>query len=291
MDMPTNVNSHKQLGLFLVMGDPIAHSLSPLMHNAAYSELGMQLVMTSARVTSTGLPEAIAGVRALGVRGLAVTMPHKAALCALLDHLDPTARSIGAVNTVTNNDGVLTGFNTDWIGIQRPLEKREALSGRRVAILGAGGAAQAAIYACKMKGASVTILNRNESNAACIAEKHGCSWKKLGADSPLGDFEILINTTPVGMGELSELSPVAHTQLLSRHTVFETIYSPHQTKLIQDAKQVGCTIIVGAEMFLEQGAAQFEIHTGIEAPREAMARALQLRSGVPGEIPNMSEKL
>jgi shikimate dehydrogenase len=201
-------------------------------------------------------------------------MPHKNSICELIDRLDPIARTIGAVNTVTNLDGVLTGHNTDWIGIQRPLEKRGSLSTRSVAVLGAGGAAQAAVYACRMKGATVTVFSRDAHKAHALATQHGTSWGTLDASAQLSQFDIIINATPVGMGELADQSPLTISQLHNRQIVFETIYHPRQTKLLSLAKQLGCDIVYGSEMFLEQGAAQFEILTGVQAPRDVMLRAL-----------------
>jgi shikimate dehydrogenase len=264
--------------LYLVIGDPITHTNSPRMHNAAYRAAGINSIMTAARVTLAALPDAISGMKALGIRGLACTMPLKTAICSLVDNLDPVARSIGAVNTVTNSDGMLTGYNTDWIGIQRPLEKRISLARRRVAILGAGGAAQAAIYACRMRGAEVCVFNRTESKAANLAAKFGVTFAKLDEATGLRDFEIVINTTPLGMADSADCSPLTLQQLNSNQVIFETIYSPRETKLLQLAAHAGCQIIYGWEMFLEQGAAQFEILTNTSAPRDVMQTALQTKS-------------
>lgn len=264
-------------GLFLVIGDPIAHSLSPRMHNAAYAERSLNFLMAAAHISSGDLPAAIAGIRAMKIRGLACTMPHKTSLLSLVDVVDPTATRIGAINTVVNNDGVLTGYNTDWIGIQRPLEKRLSLSGRKVALLGAGGAAQAALYACIMKGAHVTVFNRTASRAAALAAPWNASVGTLSPSTSLREYEIIINTTPVGMGELEGTSPlecVGADALCEHHVVFETIYRPRATKLVQDASRRTCQVVYGYEMFLEQGAAQFELHTGISAPREVMLACL-----------------
>jgi shikimate dehydrogenase len=230
--------------------------------------------MAAARVALAALPDAVKGVRALDIRGLACTMPLKTALCTLVDTLDPIANAIGAVNTVTNHDGVLTGYNTDWIGIQRPLEKRLSLSGRRIAILGAGGAAQAAIYACRMRGSTITVFNRTESKAAALAEKFGVVHAKLDQSVVLHDFDVIINATSLGMADMVDASPLHPSQLCSHHLVFETIYKPQTTKLLEYAAQKGAKVVYGWEMFVEQGAAQFEILTNTAAPRDAMAQAL-----------------
>lgn len=271
--MMTDLNA--STAVCMVLGDPIDHSLSPRMHNAAYSAQGLSYVMIGARVTANALPDAMRGIRALNVRGLAVTMPHKVSLLTLLDAIDPTAQTIGAVNTVVNVDGFLTGYNTDWLGIQRPLEKRLSLPGCRVAILGAGGAAQAALYACTVRGASVTVFNRTLEKAQALTYPLGAHAAPLNDNTDVSEYEVIINTTPVGMTHNADRSPIDTTQLSTRHTVFETIYSPRYTTLAHSAREKGCQVILGIEMFIEQGAAQFELHTGVTAPRDVMRSALE----------------
>lgn len=259
----------------LVVGDPIAHSLSPRMHNAAYHAAGVPYVMAAARVVAADLPAAIAGVRALNISGLAVTMPHKVALVSLVDELDPIAQEIGAVNTVVNHSGILVGYNTDWLGIVRPLEQRTTLANKKVALLGAGGAAQAALYACTSHAAAVTIFNRSVAKAQPLGELFGAPVLPLDNSQRFDDFDIIINTTALGMGELAAESPVGAHQLSKHQIVFETIYHPFETKLLTTAHAGGATCIHGLEMFLEQGAAQFELHTGVKAPRAVMKTILQ----------------
>ena len=256
--------------LCLIIGDPVAHSLSPRMHNAAYREMNIQYVMGAARVTEESLREAIAGVRALNIRGLACTMPHKVSICALLDELDPVAMAIGAVNTVVQEKGKLTGFNTDWLGILRPLESKISVRDKRVAVLGAGGAALAAVYACVTAGAVVTIFNRTVSNALSLAKRFGVEVSPLHDSCELARFDIIINTTSVGMSPNVSQSPLAESQIHAHQVIFETIYYPHETQLLRYANTKGATILRGLDMFLEQGAAQFELHTGVKAPRETM---------------------
>lgn len=261
--------------LCLVLGDPISHSLSPAMHNAGYRDAGVPFIMAASHVVPASLPDAIRGVRALGVRGLAVTMPHKVEICALLDHLDPVAAAIGAVNTVVNSGGVLTGHNTDWEGIVRPLERRTPLQGKRVAVLGAGGAAQAAAYGCFSRGASVAIFNRTAQRAHAVAKATGAEVLSLSDVGELKRFDIVINTTSIGMGEASGESPVPPGILASGQIIFETIYHPSSTALVKIAEQAGATAIRGIEMFLAQGLAQFELHTGVKGPHAAMEAVLR----------------
>lgn len=264
------IDSPSNPSVCLIIGDPVAHSLSPRMHNAAYRELHLNFVMGAARVTEGSLAQAITGVRALNVRGLACTMPHKVSICALLDELDPVAATIGAVNTVVQEDGRLKGFNTDWLGILRPLESIMILRDKQVAILGAGGAALAAIYACVSAGAAVTIFNRTLSNATPLAKRFKVDVASLSESCDLERFDVIINTTSVGMSPKTAESPLIEAQLHQHHLVFETIYYPHQTQLLRHATAKGATTLRGLDMFLEQGAAQFELHTGVKAPRETM---------------------
>ena len=261
--------------LCLIIGDPVSHSLSPAMHNAAYAAAGVPFVMAGAHVRAETLPDAMKGMRALGIRGLAVTMPHKVAIMELLDEVDPTATTIGAVNTVVNDNGKLTGYNTDWLGILRPLEKHATLKGKKVALLGAGGAAQAALYACTTKSASVTIFNRSLDRAESIAERFGASVRPLEKAEELSAFDIIINTTAVGMAPDVDASPVPESALTKNQVVFETIYAPVTTKLLRMSASVGAKTISGLDMFLEQGTAQFHLHTGVKAPQEEMEKILR----------------
>jgi shikimate dehydrogenase len=245
------------------------------MHNAAYAVAGIPFIMGAAHVTGESLADAIRGVRALGIRGLAVTMPHKVAIIPMLDAVVPTAQAIGAVNTVVLENGVLTGFNTDWLGILRPLEQRTILRGKRVALLGAGGAAQAALHACTSQGATVTIFNRTVEKAQPIAERFGCAVLPLADAVDLANFDVIINTTAVGMDPNRDQSPIPQSAICKHHIIFETIYSPAKTKLVQLGEQVGAQTITGLEMFLEQGVAQFQLHTGVKASREEMEKILR----------------
>ena len=260
--------------LTLVIGDPVSHSLSPRMHNAAYSATQLPFTMAAARVTRHGLQDAINGVRALGIKGLAVTMPHKIALVELLDNVDPLAQRISAVNTVVNRDGQLLGFNTDWIGIVKPLERLTNLKGKQVAILGAGGAALAAIFGCCEAGASVTVFNRTLDKLADLVNRFQCDTGDLRDLERIAASDIIINTTSVGMGDLRNETPIPASTLSKHQIVFETIYSPHTTRLLHDALQAGATVLRGFDMFLEQGSAQFEIHTSTQAPRATMQEIL-----------------
>jgi shikimate dehydrogenase len=245
------------------------------MHNAAYIAAGLPFVMAGAHVRAEALPDAVKGMRALGIRGLAVTMPHKVAIMHLLDEVDPIAATIGAVNTVVNDSGKLIGYNTDWLGILRPLEKRTSLRGKKVALIGAGGAAQAALFACTTEGATVAIFNRSVDKAEPIADRFGVPVFPLEKAEELSAFDIIINTTSVGMEPDVDASPLPETALSKNHIVFETIYAPVTTQLLRMSEKRGATTIPGLDMFLDQGVAQFHLHTGVKAPREEMEKILR----------------
>jgi len=264
-----------QTSVCMIIGDPVAHSRSPAMHNAAYCAVGVPYVMVGAHVQANDLPRAIAGFKALNLKGLSVTMPHKVSILPLLDQIDPTAEVIGAVNTVVHSESKLVGYNTDWLGILKPLERLCSLRGRRIAILGAGGAAQAALYAVTSRGARVTIFNRSADRAHNLAARWDCTVSTLSAIDEIRTCEIIINTTSVGMGELASLSPVAPEALHKEQIVFETIYAPRSTPLVRAAEACGARVIYGLDMFLDQGIAQFELHTGVKPPRTAMENALR----------------
>jgi shikimate dehydrogenase len=245
------------------------------MHNAAYAALGIPFVMAAGHVKAEDLPDAMRGMSALNMRGLAVTMPHKVSIVKLLDEVDPVAQKIGAVNTVVNKDGRLTGYNTDWLGILRPLERETALDDKSVAILGAGGAAQAAIYACMSAGATVTVFNRSVEKAKTLTAALGPKVLPLNNAHDLSAYDIIINTTSVGMGDARGESPIPGSSIMKHHIVFETIYAPATTKLLHLSQEVGAKTIPGSAMFLEQGIAQFELHTGVKAPKAEMERILR----------------
>ncbi len=274
----TGIDVTARSSVCLIIGDPVAHSLSPTMHNAAYSALRLPFVMAAAHVRPEFLTAAIAGFKALGLRGLAVTMPHKVSIIPLLDDLDPTAKEVGAVNTVVHSDSKLMGYNTDWLGILKPLERLIDLKGRRVALLGAGGAAQAALYACTSRGAHVTIFNRSVEKARELAARWRCAASTLDAVDEISSCQILINTTSVGMGELVSESPISSECLNRNQVVFETIYAPRSTRLVREAEARGARVIRGIEMFLEQGLAQFQLHTGVKPPHDIMRDTLEVAS-------------
>jgi shikimate dehydrogenase len=266
-----------------IIGDPVEHSLSPVMHNAAFKELELNLVYVAFKVTRNELKDAISGARSLGLLGLNVTMPHKNAVITYLDETDSTAKAIGAVNTILNNQGKLIGYNTDGNGAMRAL-KENGISpdGKKMLILGAGGAAKAIAYQAAQEVEELVILNRTSEKAEKLAEllrkKFGKKVKggALSAEvlkKELKTTDILINATSVGMHPDVNRSPVPSDLLRSDLCVMDIIYNPLETKLVKDAKSVGAKVVSGLEMLLYQGAVTFEIWTNCPAPVEVMKKA------------------
>jgi len=257
--------------LYGIIGNPVTHSLSPLMHNAAFTETGIDGVYLP--FPAPDLESAVIGIRALGIQGVSVTIPHKEKVIVLLDKVDVVARKIGAVNTIVREKETLSGFNTDWLGAVRALEEQITLQGRKVVILGAGGSARAIGFGMQEKGAEVVLASRTESRGRALAEELHCPWLSLQeADTISGD--ILINATSVGMQPDSENSPLPAMVLPQFKVVMDIVYAPLKTRLLQEAKDAGCVIINGLEMLLYQGVAQFEMWAGQFAPVSVMRQAL-----------------
>ncbi len=255
-----------------VIGDPIGHSLSPRLHNAGFRAAGVDAVFLPFLVRD--LKDFLGAVRALGVRGFAITLPHKQTILRFLDTCDPIARAIGAVNTVTvSASGKLHGQNTDYVGVLRALEKRVALRGSRVLIVGAGGAARAVAYALAQAGASVCITARRPEQAVALARECG-GTAVARADVRREFFDATVNATPVGMHPHEDESPLAADELNTR-LVFDTIYRPLVTKLMQLAQRRGIDTVSGLDMFVAQGVAQWEIWTGRRAPVAPMIREVR----------------
>lgn len=255
-------------------------SLGAMMHRAGYAALGLDYVYVPFKVTD--LDGALAAMRALSIRGLGVSMPYKIEILNKLDRLQPLAARIGAVNTVLNESGSLLGCNTDAIGVRRALEEVTSLSGRRVAIWGAGGAARAVAFALSESGARLQIANRSTSRASELAravhEATGASLISSGLDQPAEGLEILINASSAGMDAVSPDPAVQGRELdawlRSPKIVMDIVYRPVQTALLAEATRLGKTVIHGGRMLLHQAAAQFELYTGQPAPLAEMDRAL-----------------
>lgn len=258
--------------VFGVIGDPVSHSLSPVMHNAAFAHIGYNGVYATFRTRDVA--GALCGVRALGIGGLSVTIPHKEAVMDHLDELDRLAAEIGAVNTVVNREGHLLGYNSDCTGAISALSRKTTVRGKRAALLGSGGGARAIGFGLRTEGASVTVVNRTPERGERLA-------RDLDADFiPLNDFngknvDILINTTSVGMTPHVDGVPVPASVLEPEMVVMDIVYNPLKTAFLKAAARKGCMVIDGLAMFIGQGAFQFELWTGKKAPLEIMERAVR----------------
>ena len=255
-----------------VAGDPVAHSLSPAIMNAALRRENVNGVYVA--LHAKALKDLLACVREIPIHGLSITMPYKEAILKYLDNTDSHTAKIGACNTVVRaQDGKLYGFNTDATGVIRPLEQRVTIEKARILVLGAGGAARAAVYGLKERGAEVYILNRSAGPAQKLARSARARMMKR-ADMKKTSFDVIINATPVGMGNTRE-SPLNENEINARY-LFEMIYDPAETRLVKLAKQRGLQVIPGIEMFVHQAARQFEIWTGKPAPCDDMLRVVTL---------------
>ncbi len=265
-----------------LIGDPIGHSVSPAMHNAAFSSLGLDYIYLPFRVEKERLSRAIDGVRALNIQGLNVTIPHKVAVIALLDELEPLAEKIGAVNTIVNNNGHLKGYNTDASGfIKALLERGVESNGKKVVVLGAGGASRAISFTLAERGADLVILNRKlelDWAVELAGNISGFLGKKVKAlelnkqnlSVMLEDADILVNATSVGMSPGTSQTPVAKRLLKPELVVFDIVYNPMKTRLLTEAEEAGAKIIGGLDMLVWQGASAFEMWTKVKAPIEIM---------------------
>jgi len=254
-----------------VAGNPIGSSLSPLMMNTAFRRETVNAVYLALQTSKAD--DLFKLAKEIPIQGLSVTMPLKEDIIPLLERTDPLSAKIGAVNTVLRaQDGKFYGFNTDVAGIVGPLERRLSLKGAKVLVLGAGGAARAAVFGCRDKGAEVWILNRTPETAQKLARQAGAKTIKREAVAKT-DFDVIINATPIGMTGQKAAQLLGPEDLTAR-IVFDLVYNPIETPLLKMAKQKGLTAISGVEMFVQQGARQFEIWTGKPAPEEEMLRVV-----------------
>ncbi|MEW6077256.1 MAG: shikimate dehydrogenase [Thermodesulfobacteriota bacterium] len=257
--------------VYCVLGDPVAHSRSPVMHNAAFAAAGINDAYVAFRVKD--IAGAVGGIRALGIGGASITIPHKVSAMAHLDEVDEEARRIGAVNTVVNRDGRLVGHNTDWQGAIRALLEKTVVRGRTVLVIGAGGAARAVAYGVAREGGRLLIADLTVAGAKPLARDFGGDALAV-AEAGSCEWDVLINTSPVGMAPDSDVSPVPREWFRPGGVVMDIVYNPLKTRLLKEAAECGCETIDGLAMFVYQGAAQFEAWTGRPAPVEVMRQAV-----------------
>ena len=273
-----------------IIGNPVEHSLSPAIHNAAFRKLGLDLVYLAFRVQDIGA--ALNGLRALGnARGFSVTISHKVAAIPFLDEMEPTAKHIGAINTIVVEDGRLKGYNTDASGALRALREGGALlDGHRLLILGSGGAARAIAFAVATETgiAGLTILGIEEAERQKLVKDLRAKTGIPIEDGPLTldmlrnwvpHVRTLIHCTPVGMHPHVNESCVPSNLLRPELTVMDIVYNPRETRLLQEARAAGCRIISGLDMFLNQALLQFELWTKQPAPSDVMRQVLESRLG------------
>jgi 3-dehydroquinate dehydratase / shikimate dehydrogenase len=258
--------------IFGVAGNPIAHSLSPLMHNAAFRREGVNAVLLPLKTRT--VQDLLRLMLELPMSGAAVTMPLKQEVMPHLAGMEPLVARIGACNTLrVGGDLKLYGYNTDVAGVVRPLEKRIKLKGARVAVLGAGGAARAAVFGLVDQGAEVFVVNRTHENAVALAK--AAKAKALKHEQfAKQNFDVLINSTPCGMKDSKQALPIAENEL-NAGLVFDMVYNPLETPLLKLAKSRGIPTISGLEMFVQQGVRQFEIWTGMTPPEDEMRRVVE----------------
>lgn len=275
-------NIYNKKNKCIIIGDPVEHSLSPIMHNTAYKSCSIDnyFVFDKIVVREEELEEFILDLKYINKKtnsfvGLTCTMPHKQNIIKYLDEIKDEAKIIGAVNSVLIKNNKYIGYNTDWYGIEKPfLEKKITLKNKKVAIIGAGGASRSAIYAFKRNDCIISIFNRTKEKADLLAKEFDCNSYGLNDINFLKNNDIIINTTNVGMGELINLSPINTDILNKNHIVFDCIYKPKETELIKKARNVNAEIIYGWEMLLYQGVKQFEIYTNIKPNIESMRSVL-----------------
>tara|TARA_Y100001949_G_scaffold97330_1_gene82091 strand:- start:1995 stop:2816 length:822 start_codon:yes stop_codon:yes gene_type:complete len=265
---------------YAVIGDPIDHSLSPNIHNAAFRFLNLEHTYIAYRIPKGELASGIEALKAIKIAGFNVTIPHKIEMMELLDEMDTTCKVIGAVNTVSNENGKLKGYNTDMIGFLDPIKRKNlTVKDTQVLLLGAGGAARAIVTGLvKEKAGKITIANKTLENASKLAEfaiKNGGTANAISlqeANELVSDYKFIINSTSIGMN--NEPSPISTEGISKNSIVYDIIYQPMNTDLIKRSKENGATIIYGYEMLLSQAACSFEIWHKMEAPYNEMKKML-----------------
>lgn len=274
-----------------IFGHPVGHSLSPSIHNAAFAELGLNLVYVAHDIAPDDLASAMQAVRALKYRGLSITIPHKVNAIGLVDEVDETARRIGCINTVVNDSGVLKGYNSDGLGALGALRQAQVEpKGADVVVLGSGGAARAiaVTLATQAPPRRLTLLGVDAVELGRLAdtlrEVGSCevitrALEPSNLEEAISSAELLLHTTPVGMAPHVDASVVPAQLLRPGLTVFDAVYTPRRTKLLRDSSDRGARVVEGLEMFLGQALVQFEMWTGQPAPRETMRRVIEQRLG------------
>jgi shikimate dehydrogenase len=263
---------HGQSELYGVLGSPVGHSLSPVIHNAAFRHLDLDSFYVPVDIEDADL--AFHCVRAFHFQGLSVTLPHKLSIMEDMDEIESSAETLGAVNTVHLLEGKYIGGNTDWLGLLKALEEHTTLQGKSVLLAGAGGAARAAVYGLTKAGARVTVTNRTQEKGRQLASEFGAGFRPPEELRSAG-ADILVNATPLGMIALKDQTPFPAGLLESRMIVMDMVYAPAETRLLREARQAGCRVVGGLSMLLNQAAFQFEAWTTLPAPLDIMRTAAE----------------
>lgn len=262
----------EQSKIIAIIGKPVRHSLSPIIHKAGYKKLGLNYRYIA--VEPTNLRQTISDFRDLGFSGFNVTMPFKEKIIKMLDRVDASAKKIGAVNTVVNRNGKFVGYNTDGIGAVNALKKVVHLKRKKVLLVGSGGAAKAIAFALKKNGVILAIASRKIGHAKKLARKVKAKAIEIKKIDSLDGFDVLINATPIGMEPNTRETPIKGSFLRKGLVVFDIVYKPLETKLLKEARKKECKTINGTEMLLEQAFEGFKLFTGKKAPEKEMRRAL-----------------
>ncbi len=257
--MINNFTFNAQTDLYCIFGNPVIQSKSPVMHNTVFMQNRINAVYLAFNIDH--IETGVKIIRELGIKGASITIPFKKKIIEHLDIIDDNAEKIGAVNTIVNKNGKLKGYNTDWYGGIKPLEQY-SIKDKKIGIIGAGGAAHALAFGIKKSGGNLSIINRSNKNGEKLAEKYDCTFLNL-TELKNKTFDIIINATPVGMTPGIENSPVKKECLHPGMIIMDIVYNPIETKLIRQARKIGCTTIDGLSMFVSQGAEQFKLWTGI----------------------------
>ena len=260
----------------MVIGSPVEHSLSPQIHNAGYVALHIddKFVYVACHVDANEIENFVKGMRAMQIHGVSCTIPHKITIMPYLDEIDDIAKKIGAVNTVINENGKLRGINTDWRGIIDPLVIKTEIKDKKIALIGAGGAARAAAYAITSNDGELWIFNRTVQRAQQLANDFNGKAYSLNDLGEIKEADIIINTTSVGLNPDKNETPIPKEYIHKGQIVYDVVYGKNETQLIKDAKNQGADTISGIEMLLFQGYAQFKLFTNYDAPVDAMKKAI-----------------
>ena len=277
--------------IYAVIGDPIAHSLSPAVHNAAFRHLGLNKVLMPIHIPEGTLPTALRALEWLNIRGMSVTIPHKSAIIPLLDSVDKAVDRVGACNTVVVRDDKKIGHNTDYRAAMASLEvalggdpddETSALTDKQVLVLGAGGVARAIVAGLVRRGAGVTICARDDKKSSALAEEFDCRSANWAARaSALCD--VLVNCTPIGMHPNVDSTPVPPAAFKPGILAFDAVYHPENTMFLKLAREHGCASLSGVDMFVRQAATQFRYYTGVDAPEDVLRAAVRRKLGATRE--------